>query len=52
VTHLVKRSGVSYASTWWNAKGEPVKNPDTRDLPLTPGETVVATPETPERMPL
>ena len=25
-----------YASTWWNAKGDDVKAPDTRDLPLTP----------------
>ncbi|HEX2446688.1 MAG TPA: hypothetical protein VHK26_00685 [Methyloceanibacter sp.] len=53
VTHLTKRSGgVSYASTWWNAKGDDVKAPDTRDLPTTPGETVVQTPEAPKRMPL
>jgi hypothetical protein len=52
-THLVKRSGgASYASTWWNAKGDELKNPDTRDLPTTPGETVVATPEKPEQTPL
>ena len=46
VTHLTKRSGgVTYASTWWNAKGDDVKSPDTRDLPVTPGETVVPMPE-------
>jgi len=53
ITHLTKRSGgVSYASTWWNAKGDDVKSPDSRDLPTTPGETVVPTPEAPQRMPL
>jgi hypothetical protein len=53
VTHLTKRSGgASYASTWWNAKGDDVKSPDSRDLPTTPGETVVPTPEVPQRMPL
>jgi hypothetical protein len=53
VTHLTKRSGgVSYASTWWNAKGDDVKSPDSRDLPTTPGETVVPTPEEPKRTPL
>jgi len=53
VTHLTKRSGgVSYASTWWNAKGDDVKAPDSRDLPTTPGETVVPTPEPDRRMPL
>jgi hypothetical protein len=52
-THLALRSGgASYASTWWNAKGDDLKNPDTRDLPTVPGETVVATPENAERMPL
>jgi hypothetical protein len=48
VTHLTKRSGgVTYASTWWNAKGDDTKSPDTRELPVTPGETVgqVAEPE-------
>lgn len=40
-THLTKRSGgVTYASTWWNAKGEPVKPPQTTDLPTTVGQTV------------
>jgi hypothetical protein len=53
VTHLTKRSGgVSYASTWWNAKGDDVKSPDSRDLPTTPGETVVPTPEPAQQTPL
>jgi hypothetical protein len=53
VTHLAKRSGgASYASTWWNAKGDDVKAPDTRDLPVTPGESVVATPERQQQTPL
>ncbi len=53
VTHLTKRSGgVSYASTWWNAKGEDIKAPDTRDLPVTPGQSVVARPERLEQTPL
>ena len=34
LTHLVKRSGgVSYGSTWWNAKGDDVKAPENTDLP-------------------
>ena len=42
VTHLTKRSGgATYASTSWNAKGDDVRSPDTRDLPTTPGETVM-----------
>jgi len=53
VTHLAKRSGgASYASTWCNAKGDDVKAPDTRDLPVTPGESVVATPERQQQTPL
>jgi hypothetical protein len=53
LTHLTKRSGgASYASTWWNAKGDPVKAPDTRDLPVIPGQSVVAAPETPTQTPL
>jgi hypothetical protein len=52
-THLTLRSGgVSYASTWWNAKGDDLKTPDTRDLPTTPGETVVAEPERQPQTPL
>lgn len=40
-THLTKRSGgVSYATTWWNAKGEPIEKAQTTDLPTTVGETV------------
>ena len=39
-THLTKRSGgVTYASTWWNAKGKPVKEPETTDLPVQIGFT-------------
>jgi hypothetical protein len=53
VTHLTKRSGgASYASTWWNAKGDDVKAPDTRDLPVKPGESVVAQPEKQKQTPL
>ena len=53
VTHLTKRSGgATYASTWWNAKGDDVKSPDTRDLPVTPGETVVPRPESAPQTPL
>jgi hypothetical protein len=52
-THLTVRSGgVSYASTWWNAKGDDVKAPDTRDLPTRPGETVVPRPEPQQQTPL
>ncbi len=53
VTHLAKRSGgVTYASTWWNAKGDDLKSPDTRDLPTTPGETVGQMPEPESQTPL
>jgi hypothetical protein len=53
VTHLTKRSGgASYASTWWNAKGDDTKSPDTRDLPTTPGITVVPRPEPEMQTPL
>jgi hypothetical protein len=53
ITHLIKRSGgVSYASTWWNAKGDDVKAPDSRDLPVTPGDTVLPAREPEKRMPL
>ncbi len=42
-THLVKRAGgVTYASTWWNAKGEAVQPPETTDLPTTVGESALA----------
>jgi hypothetical protein len=47
LTHLVKRSGgVSYGSTWWNAKGDDIKAPESTDLPETPGQTLTA-PEEP-----
>lgn len=53
VTHLTKRSGgVTYASTWWNAKGDDVRSPDTRELPVTPGETVGQMPEPKPQTPL
>jgi hypothetical protein len=43
LTHLVKKSGgVSYGSTWWNAKGDDIKAPASTDLPATPGETLEA----------
>lgn len=43
-THLVKRfGGVTYGSTWWNAKGEVVQPPKTEDLPDVVGESVLAT---------
>lgn len=42
-THLVKREGgVTYASTWWNAKGDEVKPPETKDLPTLIGQSVLA----------
>ena len=42
-THLVKRAGgVTYASTWWNAKGESVKPPETESLPTKVGESALA----------
>jgi hypothetical protein len=41
LTHLAKRSGgVAYASTWWNAKGEDLKKPESTQLPTKPGESV------------
>ena len=53
VTHLTKRSGgVTYASSWWNAKGDDLKSPDTRDLPTTPGETVGQMPKPEPQTPL
>jgi hypothetical protein len=43
-THLTKRSGgATYATTWWNAKGEPVKKAEITDLPTKVGETVTIT---------
>ena len=43
-THLTKRSGgVTYASTWWNARGEPVKPAQITKLPTKVGESVTIT---------
>ena len=40
-THLSKRSGgATYATTWWNAKGQPIKPAQITELPTTVGETV------------
>jgi len=53
LTHLVKRSGgVSYGSTWWNAKGDDVKAPENTDLPETPGQTFTAPQEPEDQHPL
>jgi hypothetical protein len=42
-THLVKRAGgVTYATTWWNAKGDAVKASETKELPTTVGQSVLA----------
>jgi len=53
LTHLVKRTGgVSYGSTWWNAKGDDVKAPESTELPTTPGETFTAPKEPADQHPL
>ena len=40
-THLAKRSGgVTYATTWWNAKGTPIKPAEVTELPTVVGQTV------------
>lgn len=39
-THLTKRSGVSYATTWWNAKGQPIKPAQITELPTQVGQIV------------
>jgi hypothetical protein len=53
LTHLVKRSGgVSYGSTWWNAKGDDVKAPESTDLPEAPGQTLTAPQESQDQHPL
>jgi hypothetical protein len=40
-THLGKRSGgVTYATAWWNAKGQPIKPAQITELPTKVGETV------------
>ena len=52
-THLVKRSGgVSYGSTWWNAKGDDIKAPESTELPTTPGETFTAPQDPADQHPL
>jgi hypothetical protein len=53
LTHLTKRpGGVSYASTWWNAKADDQKQPDSTALPTTPGETLVPPQDHAPQMPL
>ncbi|MGB2931619.1 MAG: hypothetical protein WBE08_09275 [Methyloceanibacter sp.] len=52
-THLTKKSGgVSYGSTWWNAKGDDVQAPESTELPATLGETFVAPQEPGDQRPL
>jgi hypothetical protein len=52
-THLIKRSGgVSYGSTWWNAKGDDIKAPESTELPTTPGETFTAPQDPADQHPL
>jgi hypothetical protein len=42
-THLKHDDqGPGFVTTWWNAKGEPVRPPDTNELPTRPGEVVGA----------
>jgi hypothetical protein len=42
LTHLVKKSGgVSYGSTWWNAKSDDATAPESFELPKQPGQTMV-----------
>jgi hypothetical protein len=53
LTHLIKKSGgVSYGSTWWNAKGEDIKAPENTDLPSELGQTLVAPQEPQDDHPL
>ena len=54
LTHLVKNSGgVSYNSTWWNAKGDDLKARATTDLPTKPGQSILPPREAPApRIPL
>ena len=47
MTHLVKGADdATYKSTWWNAKGQAIKEPASTKLPTMPGETFVP-PKTP-----
>ncbi len=42
-THLTKRAGgATYASTWWNAKGDEVKPPETKELPTVVGKSALS----------
>ena len=42
MTHLVKGADdATYKSTWWNAKGQDIKEPPSTKLPTQPGETFV-----------
>jgi hypothetical protein len=53
LTHLVKKSGgVSYGSTWWNAKGDDITKPDSVELPKQPGQTVTPRGGKQEQVPL
>ena len=53
LTHLTKKSGgVSYGSTWWNAKGDDIKAPESTELPVTPGETFDAPKDPADQHPL
>jgi hypothetical protein len=53
LTHLIKKSGgVSYGSTWWNAKGEDIKTLENTDLPSELGQTLVAPQEPQDDHPL
>jgi hypothetical protein len=53
LTHLTKKSGgVAYGSTWWNAKGDDIKAPESTELPSTPGETFDAPPGDTDQRPL
>ena len=53
LTHLTKKSGgASYGSTWWNAKGDDIKAPESTELPETPGETFDAPKDPSDQHPL
>ena len=53
LTHLTKKSGgATYGSTWWNAKGDDIKAPESTKLPETPGETFDAPKDPSDQHPL
>jgi hypothetical protein len=53
LTHLVKKSGgISYGSTWWNAKGDDITKPESVELPKQPGQTVTPRGTKQEQVPL